>query len=84
MNMVAASNLSPGKSTRPALRFEALREELIKAKRTSQAPPNTQSRGSHTTPSTVDRQREDSGASDSLDIEGTKSDDGEWEADIDP
>jgi hypothetical protein len=32
----------------------------------------------------VDRQREDSGASDPLDIEGTESDDGEWEADIEP
>jgi hypothetical protein len=32
----------------------------------------------------VDRQREDTGASDLLDIEGTESDDGEWEADIDP
>ena len=84
MNMVAASTLIPGESTRPASRFDALREELIKEERTLQEPPNTQSRGSHTTPSTVDRQREDSGASDSLDIEGTESDDGEWEADIDP
>jgi hypothetical protein len=32
----------------------------------------------------VDRQREDSGASDLLDIEGTESVDGEWEADINP
>ncbi|KAJ5608447.1 hypothetical protein N7537_005066 [Penicillium hordei] len=46
--------------------------------------PNTLSRESHTIPSTVDRQREDSGASDPLDIEGTESDDGEWEADIEP
>ncbi len=82
--MAAASTFNPRESTRPASRFDALREELIKAQRTSQAPPNTQSRESHTTPSTVDRQREDSGASDSLDMEGAESDDGEWEADIDP
>ncbi|KAL4862643.1 hypothetical protein BDV12DRAFT_39913 [Aspergillus spectabilis] len=84
MLMVAASTLNPGESTRPASRLDALRRKLIQAKRTSQTPPNTQSRESHTTLSTVDRQREDSGASDLLDIEGTESDDGEWEADIGP
>ena len=84
MLMAAASTLNLRESTRPASRFDALREELIKAQRTSQAPPNTQSRESHTTPNTVDRQREDSGASGALDVEGTESDDGEWEADIDP
>ncbi|KAL3468692.1 hypothetical protein BJX99DRAFT_269558 [Aspergillus californicus] len=84
MLMVAASTLNPGESTRPVSRLDALRRELIKAKHTSQTPPNTQSRESHTTPSTVDRQREDSGASDLLDIESTESDDGEWAADNDP
>ncbi|OJJ52325.1 hypothetical protein ASPSYDRAFT_52288 [Aspergillus sydowii CBS 593.65] len=48
--MAAASTFNPRESTRPASRFDALREELIKAQRTSQAPPNTQSREPHTTP----------------------------------
>ncbi|KAE8384399.1 hypothetical protein BDV23DRAFT_189258 [Aspergillus alliaceus] len=73
-------NLNPGESTRPVSRLDALRRELVKAKRTSR----TQGRESHTTSSTVDRCCEDSGASDPLDIEGTESDDGQWKADIDP
>jgi hypothetical protein len=82
--MATISTLNPGKPISPVSRLDALRRELIKAKHTSQTPPNTKGRESHTTPGSVDRQREDSGASDLLDIEGTESVDGEWEADIDP
>ncbi|CEL11712.1 hypothetical protein ASPCAL14810 [Aspergillus calidoustus] len=82
--MATIGTSNTGEPTSPVSRLDALRQELIKAKHTLQTPPNTQSRETHTTPSPVDRQREDSGASDLLDIEGTESDDGEWEADIDP
>lgn len=79
--MALVSTLNSGEP-RPVSRLDALRQELIKAKRTSPTPPGTQGRESDTS-STVDRRREDSGASDPLDIEVTESDDGEWEADTD-
>ncbi|KAL2835962.1 hypothetical protein BJX68DRAFT_251118 [Aspergillus pseudodeflectus] len=81
--MATIGTLNLGGPTRPVSRLDALRRELIKAKHTSQTPPDTQSRESHTTPGPVDWQRQDSGASYLLDIEGTESVDGDWEADID-
>jgi hypothetical protein len=80
--MAPVSTLKPAERARPVSRLNALRQELIKAKRTSPTPPRTQGRESDTS-ITADRRHEDSGASDPLDIEGTESDDGEWEADID-
>lgn len=80
--MTSVSALNPGEPTRPVSRLDALRQELIKAQRNSPTPPSMQGREPNTS-STADRRREDSGASDALDLEGTESDNGEWEADID-